>query len=268
MAEGQRTLTDNMNKLMIKLDIKQVQETSNPQTIQAPPHVQYNLPPSHDRPAYAPSSPSEGAYARDPSRRLIVQKEPKIREGLKFTGESRLLQQFLLDIYDILEQYANEFANEKRRINWIAGHFITTTNNVSPSQAWFYSLLMKNAHANGIVDPYANLKSLDYVLPALTSTDAFIQELIIMFGDKTTLRTAREDLAKCKQGNSSVVDYNSRYTSLALYVVQSDKDASYHQVCSRSQSRSQICCHTRRRMDGCKYGGGETKHCHTSSTDC
>lgn len=46
-----------------------------------------------------------------------------------------------------------------------------------------------------------------------------------MFGDKTTSRTAREDLSKCRQGNASIVNYNSRYTSLALYVVQSDEDA-------------------------------------------
>lgn len=46
-----------------------------------------------------------------------------------------------------------------------------------------------------------------------------------MFGDKTTSRTAREDLSKCKQGNSQVTDYNSRYTALALYVVQSEEDA-------------------------------------------
>lgn len=144
---------------------------------------------------------------------------------MKFSGESRLLRQFLLDIYDTLEQYSSEFANDKRRINWIAAHFVSNTNDVSPAQSWFLSLLMKNAHAHGVINPYANLKSLDYVLPALSSTDSFIKELILMFGDKTSSRTARDDLAKSKQGNSSVVEYNSRYTALALYVVQSDENA-------------------------------------------
>lgn len=46
-----------------------------------------------------------------------------------------------------------------------------------------------------------------------------------MFGDRNSSITARQDLAKCKQGNSSIVDYNSRYTSLALYVIQSEEDA-------------------------------------------
>lgn len=119
----------------------------------------------------------------------------------------------------------NEFANDKRRIRWIAAHFVSNTNDVLPAQSWFLSLLMNNAHAHGVINPYANLKSLDYVLPALSSTDLFIKELILMFRDKTSSRTALEDLSKFKQGNSLVVDYNSRYTALALYMVQSDKDA-------------------------------------------
>lgn len=84
---------------------------------------------------------------------------------------------------------------------------------------------MKNAHLHGIVNPYANLKTLEYVLPPLCSTKAFIAELIEVLGDKTTSKTARQELAKCKQGTSQIVDYNSRYTSLALYVVQSEEDA-------------------------------------------
>lgn len=226
MAEGQKNLSDNMNRLLMRLENNPTQRSSTTASAKdQPPHTRQtqNLP--SERPSYAPSSPSEGAYARDPSRRMIQHKEPKIRENLKFTGESRHLRQFLLDIYDILEQYSSEFANDKRRINWIASHFVSNTNDVSPAQAWFLPLLMKNAHAHGVVDPYANLKSLEYVLPALASTDSFIAELILIFGDKTSSRTAREDLSKCKQGNSSIVDYNSRYTSLALYVIQSDEDA-------------------------------------------
>lgn len=102
-----------------------------------------------------------------------------------------------------------EFANDKRRINWIAGHFVSNTNDVSLAQAWFLALLMKNAHAHGITDPYANLKALEYVLPPLASTDAFIKELILIFGDKTSSRTACEDLAGCKQVSLSIFDYNS-----------------------------------------------------------
>lgn len=163
---------------------------------------------THQRSSFAPvpnsnlraESPSEGAYARDTFRNEGVLKEPRVRENLRFTGESRLLRQFLLDIYDTLEQYSASFISNERRINWIALHFTITSNDVSPTQSWFLSLLMKNAHVHGILDPYANLKSLDCVIPPLSSTDAFIQELIFVFG-KTSSKTAREALAKCRQGN-------------------------------------------------------------------
>lgn len=135
------------------------------------------------------------------------------------------MRQFLLDIYDTLEQYSEFFSSDKRRINWIANHFSSSNGDVSPAQSWFLSLLMKNAHVHGILDPYSNLKSLEYVIPPLLSTDAFIRELIFVFGDKMSSKTAREALAKCKQGNSSIIDYNARFTSLAFHVVQSEEDS-------------------------------------------
>lgn len=169
MAEGQRNLADNMSRLLTRLETIPTPKREIPHTSstsrQNPPHLQTSQNTPHERPNYAPSSLSEGAYAKDPARCLIIQKEPKIRDNLKFAGESRLLRQFLLDIYDVLEQYSNEFANDKRKINWIAAHFVSTTNDVSPAQAWFLALLMKNAHMHGVIDPYANLKSLDYILP-------------------------------------------------------------------------------------------------------
>lgn len=88
----------------------------------------------------------------------MLLKEPKLRENLTFTGESRLLCQFLLDIYNTLEKFANEFENDKRQINWIGAHFTLINNDVSPAQAWVLALLMRNAHAHGIMDPYVNLK--------------------------------------------------------------------------------------------------------------
>lgn len=42
---------------------------------------------------------------------------------------------------------------------------------------------------------------------------------------KTSSKTSRDDLSKFKQGNATIVDYNSIFTFLASYVVQSDEDA-------------------------------------------
>lgn len=95
MAEGQKNLADNMNRILTRLDSGSMQTVENRQTAprprQDPPHLQPSQHAPHDRQNYAPSSPSEGAYAKDPLRKLVHQKEPKIRENLKFTGESRLL---------------------------------------------------------------------------------------------------------------------------------------------------------------------------------
>lgn len=150
---------------------------------------------------YTPSSPSEGTYTQDLTRQSLNLKEPKLRENLKFTGESRLLWQFLLDIYDTLEQFASKSEHEKRKINLRGSHFTSTNVQLPPAQAWLLALLMKNAHTRGIVDTYANLKYLDYVLLPICLTDAFIKELIAVFGDKNSSRKARQDLAKCKHGN-------------------------------------------------------------------
>lgn len=234
MAENQAKLVEGMNKLLTKLDEKPTQPTitDSRQTRQQAPHLSTT---SRQKQSYEPSSPSEGAYARDLNRSQIHLKEPKIKENLRFTGESKTLRIFLLDIYHTLERFASEFADDKRRINWIADHFASNNNDVSPSQAWFLALLMKNAHVHGVIDPYANLMSLEYVLPPLCSTHAFIRELISVFGDKTSSRTARQDLARCKQGNLLTADYNSRYTALALYVVQSEEDAVLKYVAGLNQ---------------------------------
>lgn len=225
MAETQNKLVESMNRLLTKFEtLTPQQPTENKPARHQPPHLNPQQIPTQTKNTSEPSSPSEGAYPREVTRHQYL-KEPQIRENLKFTGESRFLRQFLLDIYDTLGRFSNKFANDKRRINWIAGHFASNTNEVSPAQAWFLALLMKNAHVHGVVDPYADLKSLDYILPPLRSKDAFIKELISVFGDKTSSKTARQDLSKCKQGNNPIVDYNARYTSLALYVVQSEEDA-------------------------------------------
>lgn len=104
-----------------------------------------------------------------------------------------------------------DFSSDKRQINWIASHFTLTNSEATPSQSWFLALLMKNTYTHGITDQYANLKALEYVIDPLKSADAFINEMILVFGDKMSSKTAREALEKCKQGLTSIVDYNSRF---------------------------------------------------------
>lgn len=202
LAAGQSLIVESMARLMTRLEnTSPVQQAVNDLTTgigninldrNPPPQQQFPIqsrignldgpPHLQGRASYAPApppnlkldSPSEGAYARDPTRGGLVLREPRIRDNPRFTGESKFLRQFLLDIYNTLEQFSNSFSSNKRKINWIAAHFTTTSSDVSPLQSWFLSLLMKNAHIHGIMDPYANLKSLEYVIPPLLSADAFI----------------------------------------------------------------------------------------------
>lgn len=147
-----------------------------------PPHTDHLRPtfqPTHAaptllKPSYIPtttlpsriSSPSEGAYARDRDRKLVI-REARIRENIRFNGDGKLLRQFLLDIYDVMDQHTFDFTSDKQRINWIASHFTSTISDTTPAQSWFSALLMENAYVHGITDQYVNMKSLDYVIDPL-----------------------------------------------------------------------------------------------------
>lgn len=243
LAAGQRELFETLTSLNARIDSvqRQLVLTVNQLTNglnninldrHAPPHqtpTVAQVPPPRVPQSYQPvqpsrvSSPSEGHYARDPNR--IVFREPKVRENIRFSGDSKLLRQFLLDIYDCLDQFSSDFSSDKRRINWIASHFGSINSDTTPAQSWFSALLMKNTYQHSVTDQYANLKALSYVIPPLLSAEAFINELILVFGDKTSAKTARAALDKCKQGSTSIVDYNSRFGPLAFQVRQHEDDA-------------------------------------------
>lgn len=109
----------------------------------------------------------------------------------------------------------------------MAAHFgsMTSTKTQTSSQSWFLALLERNALLLGIADPYANLKGLEYVEPALLSFSAFIAELINVFGDRMSAKSAREALEECVQGDTTIIDYNACFTSLSHQVSQSAEDA-------------------------------------------
>lgn len=49
--------------------------------------------------------------------------------------------------------------------------------------------------------------------------------MILILGDKTSAKTARAALDKCKQGSTSIIDYNSRFRPLSFQVRQHEDDA-------------------------------------------
>lgn len=77
----------------------------------------------------------------------------------------------------------------------------------------------------GVTDQYVNLKSLLYVITPVLSAEAFINALTLVFGDKTSAEKACAALDKCKQGFTSIVDYNSWLGPLGFQVRQHEDNA-------------------------------------------
>lgn len=154
----------------------------------------------------------------DPSHGLPV-REPLPIPSLRFTGASVELEAFLLDIREQLRVFDGCFPSDKHKINWVAAHFgIKDQKYGTPSHTWFVGLLQQNAHELGSSTPFEDLFALPYRLPPLVSLANFFHEMILVFSDKEADATARKALAACRQGFSSVYDYNSRFLALVYLV--------------------------------------------------
>lgn len=150
---------------------------------------------------------------------------PRIRDNLRFFGDSKCLTQFLLEIHEELDQirFPND-NNNTQKINWISQHFTSLNSTPSSTQIWFMGLLERNAVSQGIHNKIGNLKCIPYQLPELSSLENFLGELWFKFGDKHAEKTARDQLNACKQGKGSIVDYNSRFEQLSFHVKKSEED--------------------------------------------
>jgi hypothetical protein len=54
--------------------------------------------------------------------------------------------------------------------------------------------------------------------------EAFLEALISVFGDRFMKENAKRALSACKQGNSTIGEYNSRFSSL-VYLVEDVEEA-------------------------------------------
>ncbi|KAI7951025.1 hypothetical protein MJO29_009699 [Puccinia striiformis f. sp. tritici] len=170
----------------------------------------------HPFPSAAPSVP-HSQYAEH-------QKLPEVW----FSGESSQLGPFLKDIRNFFHLRAVYFPSETRMIVWVSLHFgfrpFENQKGQSRSQNWYYSLIVENARLQGKFSPYADLERLAFLLPALSSWEAFENSLISYFGAKHLAETARATLDACRQGSMSVEEYNTQFGSLAYLVDMSDGD--------------------------------------------
>lgn len=188
----------------------------------APPHhsnYQPLLPPRvpDARPVHEPGF-RHGTRLADPATGLPL-REPLPVLSLRFSGASVELESFLLDVREQLRIFDGHFHSDKQKINWVAAHFgVKDRKYGTPSHTWFVGLLRQNAHELGSSTPFEDLFALPYRLAPLASLANFFHEMISVFSDKEADATARKALAACKQGFSSISDYNSRFLALVYLV--------------------------------------------------
>ncbi|PLW19716.1 hypothetical protein PCANC_01977 [Puccinia coronata f. sp. avenae] len=76
----------------------------------------------------------------------------------------------------------------------------------------------------GNFSPYAELDGIEITIPVLLLVKAFIEGLIAVFGNCFIKENAKHALVACKQRDSTIGEYNSRFCSL-VYLVK-DAEAS------------------------------------------
>ncbi|KAA1077666.1 hypothetical protein PGT21_015427 [Puccinia graminis f. sp. tritici] len=176
--------------------------------------------PSHDHPVGG----NEGQVSSS------VYLEPQKLPEVWFSGDTKQLAPFLRVIRDFLYPRQAFFTLQSRMIVWISRHFgyrpseVKNRNNPSAAENWFNSLILSNARAQGENNPYADLDRLPFLHPMLVLVKAFENGLINMFGDKFQMDLAKKALAACKQGKSSVEEYNAKFSTLC-YQVKNLEDA-------------------------------------------
>ncbi|PLW28364.1 hypothetical protein PCANC_24004 [Puccinia coronata f. sp. avenae] len=123
------------------------------------------------------------------------------------------------------------------RIIWISRHFGYGPSNQrkstapSPAKNWYTSLIMENARRQGSFNPYGNLDGIAFTIPALLLVEAFLEALILVFGDWFMKENAKRALSACKQGTSTIGEYNSCFSSL-VYLVEDVEEACIKQYVS------------------------------------
>lgn len=79
-------------------------------------------------------------------------------------------------------------------------------------------LLKKNAYVQGATQQFQDLYALPYALPELMTLANFFGAMVSIFEDKNADLNAMKALEDCVQGDSSVNDFNSRFTTLVYGV--------------------------------------------------
>lgn len=120
-----------------------------------------------------------------PRRGLV---EPPVVSDLRFSGDAKTIDSFLITMYDIMEANTQCFASDSRKISWVARHFAPG----SPALDWWVSQLQENARAHSRAHPTAPclagtflVAGVPFTIPVLLDISVFLRTLAQLFSDRS-----------------------------------------------------------------------------------
>jgi len=120
----------------------------------------------------------------------------KIRHPEYFHGQRKQLGEFLSQVMMVIETQPANFASDKTKVLYLCSHLRGSA--YSWAQSYIETLRTPSEH------------------PCLSNFDDFVKMLRAAFGDPDPRATARRDLFRLHQGNSSAADYAAAFQRAAV----------------------------------------------------
>lgn len=151
--------------------------------------------------------------------------EPAVVSDLRFSGDARTIDSFLISVYDVLEANMSSFASDSRKISWVARHFVSG----SPAHDWWVSQLQENARTFSREHPHAprlagtySVAGVPFSIPVLVDISIFLRTVAKLFSDPYASQTALRDFQSLTMGKLSVIQFNAKFTALAFCIEASE----------------------------------------------
>lgn len=146
---------------------------------------------------------------------FAISSEPAVMVDVAFSGDPGQLTSFLYSVYDALTVHENCFANNDRRVKWIARHFRPAS---SPAADWWISLVAENASLFESSIPEGQTASFPFRLEKLTLVTSFLHELVLTFSDPFADQKALKMLQGFEMGKLGIQQFNTKFNALSYRV--------------------------------------------------
>lgn len=150
--------------------------------------------------------------------------EPSVVSDLRFSGDSKDLDGFLITIYDILESQGGCFVSDSRKVSWVARHFVLG----SPAHDWWMSQLQENAMAYSRDHAGAprlagthSVAGVPFYIAVLIDVSLFLRTIAQLFSDPYAAQTALKEFQGLSMGKLSIVQFNACFIALSFRITAS-----------------------------------------------